>query len=83
MNDVETDNIVSLGLERAKRDAPDPDFVKRDDFGREMFTFLLEYKFDGGTWSTTLMAYDMADAEARVAAMRESLELRGQVFTTR
>lgn len=77
-----SDNIISLGTERAKREGPDADFIKRDDYGRELFTFLLEYQFDGGTWSTTLWAYDMADADARIAAMRGSLELRGQVFTT-
>ena len=30
------DNVISLGGQRAKREAPDADFVKHDDFGREM-----------------------------------------------
>lgn len=76
------DKIVNLGLERAKREAPDPDFVRRDDFGREMYLFLLEYQFENGAWSTQLWAYSMEDAQARVDAMRESLALRGQAFAS-
>jgi hypothetical protein len=67
---------------RNKRAAPDPEFVMTDDFGRPMFAYLLSYDFNGGSWNIKLWAYSMEDAEARIQAMRESLTLDGQMFTT-
>ena len=55
-------------------------FVRQDDYGRRLYTFLLSYCIDGKQWSTEVWAYDFADAEARVAAMRESLRVDGQLF---
>ena len=46
-----------------------------------MYTFLLSYDMDGGSWSTHLWAYDEADAAARVEAMRASLRLVGKLFS--
>jgi hypothetical protein len=71
---------ISLAAERNKREQPDPEFVRKDDFGRPLYAFALEYQMDGGTWSTQVWAYSHEDAEARVAAMRESLAVRGQLF---
>jgi hypothetical protein len=74
--------IVDLNAEREKRDRPDPQFVKKDDFGREMYLFALEYEMDGKTWGIEVWAYAASDAEFRVEAMRESLVLRGQIMGT-
>lgn len=71
---------ISLDAARSARDQPDPEYVRRDDFGRPMFCFILEYEMDGGTWAAELWAYSMVDAKARVDAMKESLVLRGQLF---
>lgn len=71
-------DIVDLATERNKRDEPDPALVMRDDFGRLLYLFGLDYEFDGREWMTELWAYSFEDAEARVAAMRQSLKVVGQ-----
>lgn len=76
------DKIVDLGAERNRRKQPDPEFVRKDDFGRPLYTFLLSYEMNGSQWSIDLWAYDFADAEARCAAMRDSLKVEGQAFDT-
>lgn len=74
-------DIIDLTTERNRRAAPDEEFVKRDDFGREMFAFLISYEMADSPWSTHIWAYDEADAQARVDAMRQSLVLDGKVFS--
>lgn len=81
VGEVLTSGVVDLDAERAKREQPDPEFVKQDDFGRPMYLFGLDYKMDGKSWGTQLWAYDFADAEARAAAMRESLAVYGQIMS--
>ena len=73
-------DIVDLNAERSKREQPDPQFVGTDEYGRKIYVFLLSYEMDGKLWSTQVWAYDTADAEARVAAMRQSLKVDGQLF---
>ena len=73
-------DVIDLNAERNRRAQPDPEFVKRDDFGREMYLFALGYEFDGKSWGIDLWAYSAEDAEARVAAMRGSLAVHGQIF---
>lgn len=75
------DEIVDLTAERNRRAAPDPEFVRKDDYGRPLYTFLLSYEMDGKQWSTEVWAYDFADAEARVAGMRASLKIDGQAYS--
>lgn len=76
-----SDDIIDLTAERNKRAEPDPEFVRKDDYGRKLYVFLLSYEMDGKSWSTQVWAYDFADAEARVAGMRESLKVDGQLFS--
>jgi hypothetical protein len=77
-----TDEPIDLAAERNKREQPDPEFVRKDEYGRPLFTFLLSYEMGGSQWATEIWAYDFDDAEARVAAMRESLKVDGKLFTT-
>lgn len=76
-----SENIIDLAEKRNERERPDPEFIKRDDFGREMFLYTLDYEFQNGHWATQLWAYSAEDADARVAAMRESLRNMGQGYT--
>lgn len=69
-----------MTAERNKRAAPDAEHVRRDDFGRPLYRYLLTYSMDGSEWGADVWAYTMEDAEARVQAMRTSLKLEGQVF---
>jgi len=73
-------DLIDLTAERNKRAAPDPEFVRRDGFGRPMYVFLLSYEMGGSSWCTEVWAYDIADAENRVAGMRGSLKVDGQLF---
>lgn len=74
-------DIADLNAERNKRARPDPEYIRKDDYGREMFCFLLSYEMNGGHWSAEVWAYDEEEAQRRVAAMRESLTYDGQIFT--
>lgn len=72
-------DVIDLSAEREKRDAPDAEFVRRDDFGRPLYLFGLEYEFGGKQWACDLWAYSWEDAEGRVAGMRQSLAVSGQI----
>ena len=73
-------DIVDLAARRAALDAPDADCVRIDQDGTPMFRFGLEYRMDDKAWAgIELWAYSFEDAELRVAAIRESLTLFGQV----
>ena len=71
---------IDLLAERNKRAQPDPEFVRKDDFGRPLYCFLLDYEFNGDHWSAQVWAYDEAEAQARVVAMRASITYMGQMF---
>jgi hypothetical protein len=72
-------DIIYFQAAKSERDRPDEEHIRRDEFGREMYRFLLEYFFEGEEWGAELWAYSRADAEARVTAMRGTLKLVGQV----
>lgn len=74
-------DIIDLNAKRNEREKPDPEFIRRDGFGRELQLYLLDYEYDGARWSADIWAYSAEDAEGRVKAMRESLSLMGQAFT--
>jgi hypothetical protein len=73
-------DIIDLQRERASREQPDADCVRKDDYDRPLYLFALEYQMDGGTWGADVWAYSWEDAENRVAAMRGSLSVLGQTM---
>ena len=79
--------VVSLSSFKAKRDEPDPEFVRKDEFGRSLYCFTADYRFlsehmpgETGIYSINFWAYSQADAEAKIAAMREGLTYKGQIY---
>jgi hypothetical protein len=72
-------SIIDLAKERDRRDGPDADCLRKDDYGRDLLLFALEYNMGGATWALEVWAYSWEDAENRVAAMRESLAISGQI----
>lgn len=55
--------------------------ICRDERGRPMYEYLVQYEFEGKTLSDcNIWAYSEEDAERRVAAIRSTLELKGQLF---
>jgi len=75
------DKITDLNEFRNAKTEPDAEFVFTDEFGRKLYTFLLDYEMDGKTYTTRLVAYDEDDADRRIAAMRESLVYGGKIYT--
>ncbi len=75
-------DVIDLTERRNARERPDAEHVRKDEFGRELFEFLLDYEFDGSHWSTTIWAYSEDEAQRRVAAMQCTLRYMGQMFTT-
>lgn len=73
---------IDLAAERDKRNGPESDHVRRDGFGRPLFRYALSYQMGDSSWCTHVWAYSMEDAADRVAAMRSSLTLDGQVYST-
>ena len=74
-------SIIDISAERDKRNGPDAEFVRSDDYGRKMFSFSVEYKMGDDGWGFTIWAYSMEDAQARVDAIRASGVLLGQVYS--
>lgn len=73
-------DVIDLNAERNKREQPDEQFIRRDDFGRQMCLFLLSYEMDHSSYHAEVWAYDFADAEKRVQGMRGSLRVLGQAY---
>ena len=71
---------IDLSAIRNQRTAPDAEFVKRDDFGRPMQCYLIEYTMDGHEWGVQVWAYSMEDAANRVQALRATAVLKGQAM---
>lgn len=75
--------LIDLGAERSRREraasGPDRDCIACDLDGRAMGIFAVDWEHDGRHWTAEIYAYDQADAEARVASMRASLTVAGQV----
>ncbi|MCO5129753.1 MAG: hypothetical protein M9932_04215 [Xanthobacteraceae bacterium] len=72
-------SVINLDQARAAREQPDADHIQQDQFGRPMYRFALSYEMGGKEWGSEVWAYSFDDAEHRVAAMRESLSVAGQV----
>lgn len=77
-----SDTPIDLTAERNKRALPDAEHVKKDGFGRPMFRFLLLYDMDDSEWATDVCAYDIDDAKRRVDAMKDTLRVEGQAYST-
>ena len=73
--------ITDLAAERNRRAQPDPEFVRQDDYGRPVYCFGVEYRFNDRTYSFQLWAYSWEDAEAKVASIRESGKVFGQLYS--
>lgn len=76
-----TDNIINLADEIERRTGPAPEHVERDQFMRPMYRFSVSFDTSGGrVWSIDIWAYDLADAEARLEAIRSNGRVDGQIF---
>lgn len=75
------DDPINLAAERNKREAPDPEFVRKDDFGRPMYAYCVSYDMDDKQWGgVTIWAYDFDEAIRRLDALRQSGRVDGQLM---
>lgn len=74
---------ISHALHRAATVGPDSDQTWRDDAGQTWFRFAVDYSFEGRTFSAHIWARGVEDAELRLAALRETGRVLGQVYVER
>jgi hypothetical protein len=72
--------IIDLSQRRNAKEQPDADCIRKDEYGRPLYLFALEYQMPDGAYGTEVWAYSFEDAEARVTAMRSSLSVLGQMY---
>lgn len=72
-------SVIDLAAHRPDPNAPDADCLRHDDAGQQLQLYALSYRMGDAYWATEVWAYSLTDAEARVAAMRESLAVAGQI----
>ncbi|ACE94360.1 hypothetical protein Bra5_PD00111 (plasmid) [Rhizobium phaseoli Brasil 5] len=73
-------NVIRFPRRREYCDDPDRAFLSSDADARRLYKFALQYEMDGKSWATEIWAYSSKDAEDRVAAMRRSLTMCGQLY---
>ncbi|WP_454855623.1 hypothetical protein [Rhizobium binxianense] len=72
--------VIKFPRSWREESSPEAEFRTVDRLGRHMFCFLADYELDGRVFGISYWAYDIGDAERRLAHMRNSLTLRGQIF---
>jgi len=72
-------SIIDLNERRNAAERPDPEFIRKDEYGRPLYCYVLSFDMGDKQFGTEIWAYDKEDAEAKVAAMRVSLRLDGQL----
>ena len=76
-----TDKITDLNEFRNAKAEPDADCRTVDEYGKPIYTFLLDYEMDGRQYTAEILAYDEEEAERRVEAMRATLTYGGKLFS--
>lgn len=72
-------DVIDLTAERNRRDGPDADHIRQDEYGRPLYEFVFDYRMDDGTYTFSLFAYDWEDAERRAKAISQGVVLVGQL----
>jgi hypothetical protein len=72
---------IDLASVRAAKEQPDPEFVRKDEYGRPLYCFTAEYRRGDATYGLNFWAYDAEDAATAVAAMNTGIVLLGQVYS--
>lgn len=75
-------SILSFTDAHDKRHGPDPEHIWNGPDGERWLRYLCEFEHDGEQYSFEIWAKDNEDAERRVASLRASSVLMGQVYET-
>lgn len=76
------DNILVFRPKRAEMPSPSSSHRFLDENGVEWFKFMLQYSFGESMWVFEIWAQDLADAEMRLNAIRETATVDGQIYET-
>jgi hypothetical protein len=74
---------IDHALHRAETNGPDADQVWRDDSGQVWHRFSVAYTIGDRSFTTSLWAHDLDDAERRLMALRATAKIAGQVYSER
>ena len=72
---------IDLTAYRNAREEPDADCIAYDEYGRKLYTFILSFEMEGKSYGAEIKAYDEEEANKKIAAMRETLEYSGKLFS--
>lgn len=75
-----SDEPINLSAERSKREQPEPEFVKADEYGRPLYKFGYSFEHQSKEYGFDFWAYDAEDAQAKLASIRESAKFDGQIY---
>jgi len=75
-------DLIDLNDERARRDAPDRDCIRHDEYGRPLYLFTASYMRGDAEYSLEFWAYNFDDAQATVDGMNSGITLDGQRYGT-
>jgi hypothetical protein len=74
-------NIIHISQRRSDIEKPEEDCIKHDEYGRPLYLFAYEFDHaDGKTYSFDFWAYDIMDAEGKLASIKYSAKIAGQIF---
>jgi hypothetical protein len=74
-------DVIDLAAERNRREGPDPEHIRPDGEGGILYAFCFSYRMNGSQYTFNLFAYDFEDAERRAKAMRNSVQVDGQLIS--
>lgn len=74
------ENIIPFKPRLKPDDQPSEECRWTDHEGVEWFKFCVDFQFGGSEWSVDIWARNAEDAEGRVAALRSTAKLGGQLF---
>lgn len=74
---------IDHALHRAETNGPDADQTWRDDTGQVWHCFSVDYTVGDRSFTTSLWAHDLDDAELRLAALRANARIAGQIYSER
>lgn len=73
--EVKVTNVIPFDQAR-----PNANMIAFDDENRPMFKYTIKYRHEDRTFESDIWAYSVQDAEARLAEIRKSSTITGQVF---
>lgn len=74
---------IDHALHRAETNGPDVDQMWRDDTGQVWHRFSVIYTVGDHSFTTSLWALDAEDAERRLAALKATAKISGQIYMER